>query len=77
MTSSFTSDNRSEALKLLLMLQYRPTDGITDVNKRVKTKKGKGVSTQKRGKQSSSQILQGLKVIFQVFTSNNYVPPES
>lgn len=77
MTSSFTSDNRSEALKLLLMLQYRPTDGITDVNKRVKTKKGKGVSTQKRGKQSSSQILQGSKVIFQVFTSNNCVPPES
>lgn len=77
MTSSFTSDNRSEALKLLLMLQYRPTDGITDVNKRVKKKKGKGVSTQKRGKQSSSQILQGSKVIFQVFTSNNYVPPES
>lgn len=76
-TSSFTSDNRSEALKLLLMLQYRPTDGITDVNKRVKTKKGKGVSTQKRGKQSSSQILQGSKVIFQVFTSNYYVPPES
>lgn len=77
MTSSFTSDNRSEALKLLLMLQYRPTDGITDVNKRVKKKKGKGVSTQKRGKQSSSQILQGSKVIFQVFTTNNYVPPES
>lgn len=77
MTSSFTSDNRSEALKLLLMLQYRPTDGITDVNKRVKKKKGKRVSTQKRGKQSSSQILQGSKVIFQVFTSNNYVPPES
>lgn len=59
------------------MLQYRPTDGITDVNKRVKKKKGKGVSTQKRGKQSSSQILQGSKVIFQVFTTNNYVPPES
>lgn len=45
--SSFTSNNRCEALKLLLMFQYGSADGITDVNKRLKKMKGRGVSTKK------------------------------